>query len=62
MTEQVQKTKSKTGSKEEIQEIPKAKDSEALKKELDDLLDEIDGVLATNAQEFVSSYIQKGGQ
>ena len=30
--------------------------------ELDDLLDEIDEVLETNAEEFVKSYIQKGGE
>ncbi len=35
---------------------------EKLKAELDDLLDEIDEVLETNAEEFVKSYIQKGGQ
>lgn len=29
---------------------------------LDDLLDEIDGVLETNAQEFVHTFVQKGGQ
>ena len=29
---------------------------------LDSLLDEIDGVLETNAEEFVRSYVQKGGQ
>ena len=33
-----------------------------LKAELDDLLDEIDDVLETNAEEFVKSYIQKGGE
>jgi ubiquitin-like protein Pup len=36
--------------------------NDKLKQELDDLLDEIDGVLETNAEEFVSNYIQKGGQ
>jgi len=36
--------------------------SERLKDELDDLLDEIDEVLETNAEEFVKSYIQKGGE
>ena len=30
--------------------------------ELDALLDEIDGVLEENAEEFVSSYVQHGGQ
>lgn len=33
-----------------------------LKADLDDLLDEIDDVLETNAEEFVKSYVQKGGQ
>lgn len=28
----------------------------------DELLDEIDGLLETNAAEFVRSYVQKGGQ
>jgi len=28
----------------------------------DSLLDEIDGILETNAEEFVKSYVQKGGQ
>jgi prokaryotic ubiquitin-like protein Pup len=36
--------------------------AEALKEELDDLLDEIDSVLEENAEEFVRNYIQKGGQ
>ena len=35
---------------------------ETLKGELDDLLDEIDEVLETNAEDFVKSYVQKGGQ
>ena len=36
--------------------------SEELKAELDDLLNEIDEVLESNAEDFVKSYIQKGGQ
>jgi len=36
--------------------------SDKLKAELDDLLDEIDDVLETNAEDFVKSYVQKGGQ
>ena len=35
---------------------------ERLKEELDDLLDEIDSVLESNAEEFVKSYVQKGGE
>ena len=33
-----------------------------IKAELDDLLDEIDEVLETNAEDFVKSYVQKGGE
>ena len=36
--------------------------SDRLKGEMDDLLDEIDEVLESNAEEFVKSYIQKGGE
>jgi len=34
----------------------------ALTDDLDDILDEIDEVLETNAEEFVKSYVQKGGE
>src|SRR5262245_35418643 len=30
--------------------------------DIDDLLEEIDGVLEENAEEFVASYVQRGGQ
>ncbi len=36
--------------------------AEGIKAELDGLLDEIDEVLETNAEDFVKSYIQKGGE
>jgi len=36
--------------------------SSELANELDDILDEIDSVLESNAEEFVKSYVQKGGQ
>ena len=50
-------------SEEVVEEAPATSESgEALKAELDDLLDEIDDVLETNAEDFVKSYIQKGGQ
>jgi len=39
-----------------------SKQGEKLKAELDDLLDEIDEVLEDNAEEFVRSYVQKGGE
>lgn len=47
----------------EVEDAPAASEQvEELKAELDDLLDEIDEVLETNAEDFVKSYIQKGGQ
>ena len=39
-----------------------AERKEALDSDVDDLLDEIDDVLETNAEDFVKSFIQKGGQ
>ncbi|MFZ4517610.1 MAG: ubiquitin-like protein Pup [Microthrixaceae bacterium] len=48
---------------EETEETPASTEQgEKLKAELDELLDEIDDVLETNAEDFVKSYIQKGGQ
>lgn len=48
---------------DEVAEAPaKSETGEKIKAELDDLLDEIDDVLETNAEEFVKSYIQKGGE
>lgn len=44
------------------EEPPAAASSDKLKADLDDLLDEIDGVLETNAEDFVKSYVQKGGE
>jgi ubiquitin-like protein Pup len=35
---------------------------EKLKEEMDEILDEIDAVLEENAEEFVKSYVQKGGE
>ncbi len=48
---------------EEVVEEPAASESGTkIKAELDELLDEIDDVLETNAEDFVKSYIQKGGE
>ena len=47
----------------EVDEAPVTSEKgEKIKAELDDLLDEIDEVLETNAEDFVKSYVQKGGQ
>jgi ubiquitin-like protein Pup len=46
-----------------VEEAPATSEAgEKLKAEMDELLDEIDDVLETNAEDFVKSYIQKGGQ
>jgi ubiquitin-like protein Pup len=48
---------------EVVEEAPATSEKgEELKAELDDLLDEIDEVLESNAEDFVKSYVQKGGQ
>jgi ubiquitin-like protein Pup len=48
---------------EETEELPASTErGEKLKGELDDLLDEIDEVLEENAEDFVKSYVQKGGE
>jgi ubiquitin-like protein Pup len=48
---------------DEVVDAPAASETgEKLKAERDDLLDEIDEVLETNAEDFVKSYNQKGGQ
>lgn len=60
----VSKSKSEAKRVEELEKVEAAKNEEAekVKAETDDLLDEIDGLLEENAEEFVKSYIQKGGQ
>lgn len=35
---------------------------EAAETDIDDILDEIDAVLEENAEDFVKSFVQKGGQ
>jgi ubiquitin-like protein Pup len=46
-----------------VEEAPaNSAQGDKLKAELDDLLDEIDEVLESNAEDFVKSYVQKGGQ
>ncbi|MBI2705367.1 MAG: ubiquitin-like protein Pup [Actinobacteria bacterium] len=64
MAEREQKKKpAREKGEEEIAETPEPSEKgEKLKAELDDLLDEIDDVLETNAEDFVKSYVQKGGQ
>ncbi len=64
MTERTQKQKpTPSRTDETVEQAPaSAPQGEKLKAELDDLLDEIDEVLETNAEDFVKSYVQKGGE
>jgi ubiquitin-like protein Pup len=64
MAERTQKQKpTPTRTDEVVEAAPATTESgDKLKAELDDLLDEIDDVLETNAEDFVKSYVQKGGQ
>ena len=41
---------------------PAAAAAQVQASEIDDILDEIDGVLESNAEEFVRGFVQKGGQ
>jgi ubiquitin-like protein Pup len=64
MAEREQKKKQAPAKSDEVvEEVPqKSEQGEKIKAELDDLLDEIDEVLESNAEDFVKSYVQKGGQ
>jgi ubiquitin-like protein Pup len=59
--EQIRRPAPRT-DEETVEEAAPAEQGTELKAELDDLLDEIDEVLETNAEEFVKNYVQKGGE
>ena len=61
--EQKKKKQAPTKSDDVVEDVPtKSESGEKIKAELDDLLDEIDEVLEVNAEDFVKSYVQKGGE
>jgi ubiquitin-like protein Pup len=69
MPQKHEKPHERNVSEEEVQDIgQKAVDAaatehkEAIDDDVDAILDEIDDVLETNAEDFVKSFIQKGGQ
>jgi ubiquitin-like protein Pup len=64
MAEREQKKRTAPERKtEEVDDAPQTNErGEEIKADIDDLLDEIDDVLETNAEDFVRSYVQKGGQ
>jgi prokaryotic ubiquitin-like protein Pup len=63
---QEQKQPRKSSESEESTEVTPESDvaerKEALDDDVDAILDEIDDVLETNAEDFVKSFIQKGGE
>jgi ubiquitin-like protein Pup len=63
---QEQKQPRKSDEVEETAEVAPETDvaerKEALDDDVDAILDEIDDVLETNAEDFVKSFIQKGGE
>jgi len=63
MAEQQKRQTPTPADTEQVAETTKpATNDTSLADGLDDMLDEIDEVLETNAEEFVKSYVQKGGQ
>ncbi len=65
MAEREQKKRTTPTRQDEVVEeeaVASAGQADKLKAELDELLDEIDEVLEENAEDFVRSYVQKGGQ
>lgn len=63
---QEQKQPRKSSESEEPADVAPAgavaERKEQLDEDIDAILDEIDDVLETNAEDFVKSFIQKGGQ
>ena len=65
MQERIRQQKSNstdTSAPAETDVASAAETAEKLKADIDDLLDEIDAVLESNAEEFVKNYVQKGGE
>jgi ubiquitin-like protein Pup len=67
MPEQERKQVQKKGggdgeSSEDGGQVSATSRASELKEEMDEILDEIDSVLEENAEEFVKSYVQKGGE
>jgi prokaryotic ubiquitin-like protein Pup len=63
---QEQKQPKKASENEESVEVAPSEDvaerKEQLDEDIDAILDEIDDVLESNAEDFVKSFIQKGGE
>ena len=65
MAQEQKQPRRSTETEEQAETAPEtdvAARKEALDEDVDAILDEIDEVLETNAEDFVKSFIQKGGQ
>ena len=65
MAQEQKQPRKSTGAEETTEEVAEtdvAERKEVLDDDVDAILDEIDDVLETNAEDFVRSFIQKGGQ
>jgi prokaryotic ubiquitin-like protein Pup len=66
MTEQERKTTKRATPKDQEASTTSStsvkEKGEKLRKTMDEVLDEIDAVLEKNAEEFVKSYVQRGGE
>jgi ubiquitin-like protein Pup len=65
MAQEQKQPKKSTEDEVDVEELPEAdvaERKEQLDEDIDAILDEIDDVLESNAEDFVKSFIQKGGQ
>ncbi len=65
MAQEQKQPKRSSETEESVETAPEtdvAERKEAIDSDVDDILDEIDDVLETNAEDFVKSFIQKGGE
>ena len=65
MAQEQKQPRKSSETEEAVETAPEtdvAERKEVLDGEIDDILDEIDDVLETNAEDFVKSFIQKGGE
>ncbi len=65
MAQEQKQPKRSTEDEAQVEELSEAEASERkeqLDEDIDAILDEIDEVLESNAEDFVKSFIQKGGE
>ena len=63
-SEQTHRRTRRSDDEETVEELPAADSAHKaeLDSDVDSILDEIDDVLEVNAEEFVRSFVQKGGE